>query len=207
MKTLKTNFIYAVLAIFICFPTGLIGQGKDSSGSHEGFFLRFLVGGGPGSMEYDSDLTFKSTGGLFHFQVGTEISENLVVFGDLGGFSLIDPEVQWRGVSITVKDSSVTLAGVGVGLSYYIMPANIYLSGSLLMTRTTFEYQNEKATSEWGPGIFLCVGKEWWVGKKWSLGIAGFFDGGWMKDQEDYWGYQADIKNQIFGIAFTATMY
>jgi len=58
-----------------------------------------------------------------------------------------------------------------------------------------------------GPGIFLSIGKEWWVGKRCGLGIAGFYEGAWLKDKEDAQGYQANINNQIFGIAITATMF
>jgi len=88
-----------------------------------------------------------------------------------------------------------------------MMPANIYVSGSILLARTIFEYRDYKEESIIGSGIFLCIGKEWWVGENWGLGVAGFFEGAWMKDKKDAQGHQADITNQILGIAFTATMY
>lgn len=209
MNTFKTSIIYVVLLISICLPANLVGQEIEEAPSHEGFFLRFLLGGGPGSVDIDNEMNFKSSPGvLFHFQIGGEIGENLVLFGDIGGFSLTDPEMEWRGTTTTVTDASINSVGFGIGISYYIMPANIYFSGSVMLARTTIEYQDEKlGESEMGPGIFLSIGKEWWVGKSWGLGVAGFFEGAWLKDKEDDQGYKADINNTIFGIAFTATMY
>ena len=208
MKNLKTNLLYVYFILNICLPQILVGQENNGSPFHEGFYLRFLAGGGPGSSVIDNDMTFKSSAGLFHFQIGGEISENLVLFGDIGGFSLSDPKVEFEGTAYTLKDVYISSFGVGIGLSYYIMPANIYLTGSLMLANSYIEYQDQKlAESERGPGVFLSIGKEWWVGKKWGLGIAGFFEGAWLKDKEDAQGYQADINNQIFGIAFSATMF
>jgi hypothetical protein len=121
---------------------------------------------------------------------------------------LSDPNVELGGTTYTLKDVYVNTGGVGIGLSYYIMPANIYLAGCLMLANSYIEYQDQKlAESERGPGVFLSIGKEWWVGKKWGLGVAGFFQGAWLKDKEDDQGYKADINNHIFGVAFAATMY
>ena len=209
-KKFKISFISIVLTIGICFPLSLSGQENDGIRSHEKFFLRFLGGAGPGSFVIDysgSDMSFKAMGGVFHFQIGSEISDNLVLFADLGGFTLSEPNIEWQGSTSTVKNTDISSMGFGVGLSYYFMPADIYLSSSLLMSQVNLENSNVKAESEMGPGIFLCIGKEWWVGKKWGLGVAGFFEAALVKDQKDAQGYQPDINSQIFGLAFTATMY
>jgi hypothetical protein len=96
MNTFKTSIIYVVLTVSICLPANLIGQEIEEAPSHEGFFLRFLAGGGPGSSVIDNDMTFKSTAGLFHFQIGGAISENLVLFGDIGFFSCQIPMLNWE---------------------------------------------------------------------------------------------------------------
>ncbi len=211
MKTFKTSFIYVALIISICLPSSLVGQETEEIPSHEGFFLRFLAGGGPGSMIIDdvlgSELSAKATGGLFHFQIGGEISENLVLFGDLGAFTFSGPEVSYQRESFTAKDTEISSFAIGVGLTYYIMPNNMYLSGSLLMAQGKLKEPGFEEESQWGPGILLSIGKEWWVGKQWGLGVAGFFELHMLESKEDAWGYKTDIKNQILGIAFTATMY
>lgn len=211
MKTLKTSFFYIVLIGIICLPSSLVGQENNDVPSHEGFFLRFLAGGGHGRMIIDdffgSELSAKATGGLFHFQIGGEISENLVLFGDLGAFTISGPMVYYQGERFTAKDTEISSFAIGVGLTYYIMPNNMYFSGSLIMAQGKLEEPGFEEESKWGPGILLSIGKEWWVGKQWGLGVAGFFELHMLESKEDAWGYKTDIKNQILGIAFTATMY
>jgi len=208
MKTLITSFFCGILIISICLPLRIAAQGNNEVSSHEGFFLRFQAGVGGGSIVIDNDMTFKSNAGLFHFQIGREISKNLALFVDMGGFSLSDPKLEWQGTSTTLTDTSLNSNSWGIGLSYYIMPVNIYFAGSLMLARTKIKNQDQDlGESKLGPGIFLSIGKEWWIGKRWGLGITGFYEGAWLKDKEDAQGYNASINNQIFGIAITATMF
>jgi hypothetical protein len=166
----------------------------------KGLFLRFMAGLGFSSMKFNYNTNYEAMGGLFHFQIGAEISENLVIFGDIGGFSLSDPKA--NGYQFT--DTTIMRTSLGIGLSYYIMPANMHFSGSILMGQSSITISASEGTSKWGPGVFLCMGKEWRSGKRWGLGAAGFFELGKSKDQ----GYLAeDITNQIIGIAFTATKH
>lgn len=208
MKKFKTSFLCVFIIIIICLPEALVGQANNDSPFHEGFYLRFLAGRGLGSIVIDNDMTFISGAGLFHFQIGGEVSENLVLFGDVGGFSLSNPELEWQGTTTSLTETSIHSNSLGIGLSYYFMPSNIYLAGSLMLTRTNIKFKDQDAgESKLGPGLFISIGKEWWVGRKWGLGVAGFFESAWVKDKKDAQGYQADIKNQIFGIAFSATMF
>jgi len=211
MKAFKKSSIYVWLIISICIPPTLIGQETGEVLSHEGFFLRFLGGGGLASLVIDdvngSAMSAKERGSLFHVQAGGEIFKNLALFGDLGAFTFSDPKVRFQGESFTSKGTEITSIAIGVGLTYYIMPHNVYLSGSLLMAKTKIEEPVFEEETELGPGILLCVGKEWWVGKKWGLGVAGFFEFHKLKSNENTWGSKTDINNKMFGIAFTATMF
>jgi len=209
MRT-RLSFIPVLLFISILYPSWLPAQEGSDGRTHEKFFLRFLAGMGAGNIALDfpeSDMVFSAAGGLFHFQIGSEIAENLTLFGDLGGFTLTEPTVEWQGLSNTAENADISSFGVGAGLSYYFMPADIYLSGSFLLSQVILEGENIEAEGKMGPCVFLCVGKEWWVGKKWGLGIAGFFENAWSKDQPDNEGYEAPINSGIFGVAFSATLY
>ncbi len=210
MKTISRNFVCFALIIALCLPGILAAQMNPNARQHEGFFMRFLAGGGPGKVTIDdvmcSEMIFTSTGGDFHFQIGSSISDNLIVFGDLGGFSLMDPEVEWFGETATLENLSVSAIGYGAGLTYYMMPANFYFSGSVLYCSDTIEYENVKGESESGLGFFLALGKEWWVGNNWGLGVALFLESSSVKDKEEVNGVKATIKNLIYGIAFSATM-
>ena len=207
MKTLKTVLLVS-LVISMVMPITIQAQSNPGAREHEGFFMRFLVGAGPGSIKInDYDMEFTSTGADFHFQIGGSVSQNLILFGDIGGFSLTDPEFKFQGNVATAEDVSVNAFGFGGGLTYYFMPANIFVSGSIMYVNDTIEIDNKSVgESEYGMGFFISAGKEWWVGDKWGLGAALFFEYGTPKDKADYAGNQAEMTNQIFGIMFSATM-
>ncbi len=210
MKKQKTSFLICLMCLCVLFSINLSAQETTTTRVHEGFFMRFLVGGGPGSIAFDmqgNEMEFKATSALFHFQIGKEISNNLALFADLGGLGMSNPEVSWKGSTITMNEASLSTVGFGAGVSYYFMPADVYISGSVMLARATFEYSNSSGSSEMGPGIFICAGKEWWVGKKWGLGASLFFEAAMLKDKKDSKGNQAEISSRIFGIAFSATMF
>jgi hypothetical protein len=56
--------------------------------------------------------------------------------------------------------------------------------------------------SDWGGGISLMIGKEWWVSDNWGLGIAGQLFGGSAKDKDD-----EDLQFDTFSVnlCFSAT--
>lgn len=214
MKKLNTYYIaFTALIAILCLPQYLRGQEDDQPNIHEGFFMRFLAGAGSGNVELDnvsgSTMTFQGSTGTFHFQIGTEISENLALYGDLGGFSITEPEIEWQGNRGTANNASISYTGIGLGLSYYLMPSNIYFSGSVLYACNTIEFETVEGESENGLGIFLCIGKEWLIGEKqkWGLGVAGFFEGASLEDKKDAAGNSSDIKNSNLGIAFSATLF
>lgn len=210
MKTIYRLLVFVGLVTCACFTAGASELQSTEERGHEGFFMRFLLGFGPGNLAFDlsgSEMKFSSTGTLFHFQIGKEIMPNLALFGDLGGFTLTDPEVSWQGSNITVEDVSISSVGFGAGLTYYFMPSNVYLSGSVLLAQASFEFDGNEGESERGPGLMLAVGKEWWVGQKWTLGVSAFIEGARLKDQPDGGGHKAPISTQIVGLAFSATMY
>ncbi len=65
-------------------------------------------------------------------------------------------------------------AMIGGGITYYIMPSNIFLSGSLGIGGFTLieDDNNTNVSTDNGFSMQLKVGKEWWVSKKWGLGVA-----------------------------------
>src|SRR4029079_14699548 len=68
------------------------------------------------------------------------------------------------------------LVGIGIGLTYYIMPVNVYVSGAVGIGQIVFEnYHGDREGSDIGFASDVIVGKEWWVGDDWGLGVAGQF--------------------------------
>jgi hypothetical protein len=208
MRILRTFLVVSLILV----PIQLHAQAPPGARTHDGFFLRFLAGGGPGRLVIDNvmgnEVKFTSiAGGAFHFQIGGAVKENLILFGDVGGFALTDPDVESGGSTESGANLDITASGFGGGLSYYIMPANIFLSASVLASTNALTYQSENYESELGPSFLVSVGKEWWVGNSWGLGVAVLLELGFTRDQRDpTTSAQPDMTTRMFGVAFSATL-
>ncbi|HEY0706170.1 MAG TPA: hypothetical protein VGG33_05200, partial [Polyangia bacterium] len=154
---------------------------------HDGFFLRFLLGIGYTNLGAEAgatDMKIAGGGGAFSFALGGAVTPNLILFGELLQSIAVDPDVEIAGQSSSTEGTSASLVGVGAGLAYYL-PNNIYVSGTLAFTQISLmdEDDEEIADTEFGPGLSLVVGKEWWVSENWGLGIAGQLYAARMKDR------------------------
>jgi hypothetical protein len=67
----------------------------------------------------------------------------------------------------------VVLGLIGVGITYYFMPANFYGTLVLGFGGVAIDHDNPSIDSEEGGwGLEVDFGKEWWVGADWGLGVA-----------------------------------
>ena len=89
---------------------------------------------------------------------------------------------------------------MGLNLTYYFMPVNIYVSAtpSLSLLRQTYDQilgipLSGSANTKVGFGGKLAVGKEWWVADHWGVGVALQF----------FVGINADTTNVDSGITWT----
>jgi hypothetical protein len=130
--------------------------------------------------------SFSGTSVLFDVALGGAITPNLVIFGEFVGHMIPDPTYKVSGYpSENWSGDTFNAIGIGPGLSYYIMPENMFVSGSLLFQALTLssrhsDYSADVANS--GIGFSLMLGKEWWVAADWGLGVAGQFLFGSAKD-------------------------
>lgn len=183
------------------------GARADDGGAetHDGFFLRFKVGPGYASAKSDTDPSLKISGGAFHFRfdIGGALTENLILHGTLDSFSVFEPEIEYDSESGRIEDSSFDISGIGIGLSYYLMPSNLYV-GLLLASvedSITFDIYDEEieAESDSGPHLTLNAGKEWWVSDNWGLGLGADLGVGRVPDGDD------NFDNFTFSVNFSAT--
>jgi hypothetical protein len=168
---------------------GPVAYGSAGPGYHEhdGFYLRLDIGFGGTSMKSDdADVTISGPGGSFGVAVGGVVAPNLIIFGEVFDDIAINPDIQFGSITASTQDTSAGVVGLGAGLAYYIMPINIYLSGTVAASRlTASQHGDEVAHSAWGGGLSLMVGKEWWVSDNWGIGGALQLYGGRIKDNSD----------------------
>jgi hypothetical protein len=100
---------------------------------------------------------------------------NLIIFGNLFGMGLADPDTQVNGSAYGGVSGTTTLAGIGPGIAYYFQPVNVFISGTIAamaFTATDSDGNNQIETNT-GVGFQGMVGKEWWIADEWGLGVAG----------------------------------
>lgn len=148
-----------------------------------GFFMRLSGGPGFGSATLDanSETGFSGVGFQGSFAFGGLVARNLAIHADLFGINMFEPTVTVDGQDQgDAENTTVRLGAIGAGITGYIMPLNLYLSGSIGVgvgtahTRGQFLGATFDVESDTDPGlsIDLLIGKEWFVSRHWGLGLA-----------------------------------
>jgi hypothetical protein len=183
------------------------GSAQAQVHSHEGLFIRLDAGIGYKAMNEPGtsygDLKLDGAAGTFGVAIGGTIANNLILAGHLYASSASNPTASSsNGASVSTTDTTLTMVGVGPELTYYFMPANVYVSGTVALTRLALTMNGSTADSNAGVGVLLALGKEWYVSDKWGIGAAGQFR--WSSNQDN--GTNAPtISTWGLGIAFSAT--
>ncbi len=184
--------------------------------THDGFYLSMSIGPAFGDITLDAQntsyntMTFKGIGGQFDFRIGGVIADNLILSFDMGGRNIMSPEVEIDGVNQgTLVNMSITDVIYGVGLTYYFMPSNFFISGTLGIGSFSLNNINgnySTSSTRPGTGLQFKAGKEWWVSSDWGLGIAGGI--GYVAADEKtlmYSSYRGRLSTTRFFLLFSAT--
>ncbi len=145
---------------------------------HRGFYFRLDGGVGYLSSSASQAGINVSMGGFaipFGVSVGGAVVPNLVIAGEVWGGLAVSPTFTGGGSSATRTNASFSLVGFGVQLTYYFMPANVYVSFTPSIGLLSLSVDNASYNSQAGFAGKFAIGKEWWVGRKWGLGVAGQF--------------------------------
>ena len=165
-----------------------------------GFFLRLSVGPGGAQTEF-GDLKISGVTGDFDFAIGGVIARNLALHGTIFGWSAADPNLEIGGISREIEGTA-TVSSIGGGVTYYFMPVNLYVSGSAGLAILSVETVFGAGETDIGPGFGITLGKEWWVGNSWGLGVAG--TGGYHSVPEK--NIEGNWSGFNIAVRFTATL-
>lgn len=147
---------------------------------HGGFYLSMSVGPLFGSITDDLDtytMDMSGIGAQFDFKIGGAIKENLILHATLISNTLPGPTIKvTNDQSLKTSDNmTVGEAMFGVGLTYYMMPSNIFLSGTGGLGNFSIidsdDSKNDVSTQH-GFSMQLKIGKEWWISKNWGFGVG-----------------------------------
>lgn len=198
------------LASIVWLASSAVLASAGEARTHDGFSLRLSAGAGSASAKIEppgGSLEFSGVASDINIGIGGRVSENLLLHGTLWGWVLSDPDfdlkVSGLGSSSGTAHGTLTMSAVGVGATYYFMPANMYVSGSIGTSALTGD-KDMDGKSKSGLAFDAMLGKEWWVGEAWGLGLAGYFDYFSAKD-DDILGVSESWKGPAFGARFSAT--
>ena len=142
---------------------------------HDGFYFQ-IAGGYAGTAmgeQVGEDLyIYSGPSANAKIGIGYALVENFILSLDIAGFVLSQPELQINGEDEGELDTEFTNSKVGLGMTYYFMPSNVYLSGSGGLAVGWVENDQEIYNTGLGYGISGGIGKEWWVGDNWGLGVG-----------------------------------
>jgi len=159
---------------------------QEGASTHDGFFLRLSLGLGGARVKGSSDpydgspVTFSGVDLGGSIAVGGSVLENFAVHADYFFANVFDASTKGglydsslgRNLGFTYN-GDVGMHALGAGVTYYFMPVNIYLAGSIGLAVTQWERSDgQRQSSRMGVAGQLIVGKEWWVEQQWGLGVA-----------------------------------
>jgi hypothetical protein len=129
--------------------------------------LSLPVGGG--------EATFGGVGGALEIAVGAVVTDSLALHVTLFGATLSEPTLTVNENDLPDVNGRAFLASMlGVGATYYFMPANVYVSASFglggmrMVPKKGAKNMDTKGGFAWE----LLAGKEWWIAGEWGLGAA-----------------------------------
>lgn len=209
---MKNRILLVTLLLSLNICNAQMKVKKDDFRRHKGFYLS--LSGGPNSANISSkvvnlyNLNMDGIGSVFDFKIGGAIKENMILHATLASTSMSGPKVTSSGkTERTSNNLTVGESMIGVGLTYYIVHSNYFFSSSVGVGNfTLFDSDNMVSVStDRGFALQIKVGKEWWISKRWALGLA--FTYGKTKlinRPESHIEEYMDSNN--FGILFNATL-
>jgi hypothetical protein len=195
-----------LLALALVAASTGVARAGPAPRAHDGLFLQLDIGGGAFSSEAgDIDVKIDGIASQFSIGIGGAVRENLILAGQMWLATASDPDVESAGASGTL-DGSANLVGFGPNLTYYVMPANVYFSATPSLTRLTLaDPDGNGGSTELGFGLRLAVGKEWFVGDNFGLGVNLQYAFASNKDKDDGSGDPPTWTSPWYGIGFSMT--
>lgn len=204
--------------LLISMPAVLSAQTVPGTHRHDGFYLSISPGLAFGNTEADlgsagtwDNLTFRGPGGILDFKIGGAVAENIILSADFISRSVRGPDVETVGGTAELDDDVVLSDGtIGLGLTYYVMPANIFFSGTLgfgtFRLQNADDDDNDPVDTKAGLSLHAKVGKEWWVSRNWGLGVAlGYGFLGAEHDEDSDADFNGDYASHKMYVLFNTT--
>lgn len=176
-----------------------VGMSPPELHTHDGLYLGARFGlGWLAVTRSDLDRTTSGWSCPLALSAGFALTRSLVLFNDFYAGQVRYPSAD----NLPLTD--VTLRAIGPGARYYLLPSNVYFSGSVSLAQLSYTDSDPSgtsdahATSKWGVLGRVSLGKEWWVSKHLGLGLGGEVllgrMGGKYNDSDDVARFSHTVK-------------
>ncbi|MEM7447297.1 MAG: hypothetical protein AAF355_03555 [Myxococcota bacterium] len=149
---------------------------RPASGVHEhdGVMLRIMLGGGYATGDFSTpDLNMRGGVAFTDIAIGGSVAPNLTLHGNLLAVTAPGPRADGSALPLgSDEEVYVSAGGLGIGVTYWMMPKNIFVSGSLGLASARVEATSFTYDTDIGLALLASSGKEWWVSDSWALGLA-----------------------------------
>lgn len=178
--------------------------------THDRFYANASLGPGwlwvhnrqEGQLYAAPDYQYSGRGTRLALSLGYAFADRFVAFVEGTALQVHDP---------TTPFDIATLAwyGVGPGLRYYLMPANVFFSAAVVMSHLVMdnatpddEIYGIHRTSRWGATGLLSVGKEWWALGDLGVGVAAEIGFGKMEGNDTWLTYTAKTFSLLASVSY-----
>lgn len=186
----RISVLAAVAATTMLWPAAARANSLD----HRGFMARLGLGFGyTVTSETSGSTTVSASGGAgsVNLALGGYVVPNLALHATIWGGTVFNPSVSVSGsggtVTGTATDASLLASAFGVGVTYFLSPADVYFSASLGAGDLRFERSRGGLTYTAKTGLGLAlnlgVGKQWALGPEWGIGVSGQL--GWQSNPDN----------------------
>lgn len=168
------RLVPSIVAASLCIPA--VAHASEPR-THDGFSLQFGIGPGYEVLSASGPGGETSIGGIGaggFVSIGGFVIPNLAVHGSVWFGAVVNPEADLNGETVDLE-GTLSLAAIGAGVTYWITPIDIYVSGSLgiaMVSAAENEFDGESESFDPSWGLQLAAGKEFWVAPQFSLGFG-----------------------------------
>ncbi len=199
--------------VIVVFNISIMAQSDQERGhpAHSGLFIS--MSGGLTYISINDDITngpysnmqFKGIGGGFDIKLGAVVKDNFILHGDIITVSSGSINITADGNEIgTISgDNSIGMIMFGGGATYYFMPQNVFISGTMGVGGFSVTTDGESLNTQKGFGLYMKLGKEWWISKGWDIGGSIGFN--YTNVNNEAGGITEKLSGISIGILFTAT--
>lgn len=190
-------------------PYGSVVLVDPSAHRHVGFYMRFDLGFGyTDSRTSESGTSFsfdavRGPGAAIALAIGGAVKENFIVAGEFWSSWVTWPTLTSNGAPIPSGSLSTSQYGFGPNLTWFVMPANVYLSFTPSLTWMTIGDAYNSYQTSTGLGARVALGKVWWTGPHWTLGVSAWLEGSYTPEGG---GPSAKWRTLAGGVALTSTL-